>query len=41
MKANTLYKSPKIDIIEIEIEGSVLSGSSAEVEIKDWEDVEL
>lgn len=38
---NTVYTSPEIDIIEIEMEGSVLSGSSVNVEVKDWEDVEI
>lgn len=37
----TVYTSPEIDIIEIEMEGSVLSGSSVNVEVKDWEDVEI
>jgi hypothetical protein len=38
---NTVYTSPEIDIIEIEMEGGILSGSSTNVEVKDWEDVEL
>ena len=38
---NTVYTSPEIDIIEIEMEGGILSGSSTNVEVKDWEDVEI
>jgi hypothetical protein len=38
---NTVYTSPEIDIIEIEMEGSILSGSSANAVVKDWEDAEL
>jgi hypothetical protein len=38
---NTVYTSPEIDIIEIEMEGGILSGSSTNVEVKDREDVEI
>lgn len=41
MKTNTTYISPEIQVIEIEVEGCVLAGSTANVEIKDWEDVEI
>ncbi len=41
MKVNIEYKSPEIEVIEMIIEGSVLAGSSTDVEVKDWEDVEI
>ena len=41
MKTNTAYKSPEIQVIEMEVEGSVLAASSADVGVKDWEDVEI
>lgn len=41
MKENTTYKSPVIEVIEMEVEGSVLAASSADVGVKDWDDVEL
>lgn len=41
MKVNIEYKSPEIEVIEMIIEGSVLAGSSIDVEVKDWEDVEI
>lgn len=41
MKNNTTYKSPEIEVIDMEFEGSLLAASSADVGVKDWEDVEL
>ena len=41
MKKNIIYIKPEIDVIEIEMEGTILSTSSADAEVKDWEDVEL
>ena len=37
----TDYTSPEIQVIEIEVENSILTASSADVGIKDWEDVEI
>lgn len=41
MRENTTYKNPMIEVIEMEVEGSVLAASSADVGVKDWDDVEL
>ena len=41
MRENTTYKNPMIEVIEMEVEGSVLAVSSADVGVKDWDDVEL
>ena len=41
MKVNIEYKSPEIEVIEIEVEGCVLAASTGNVGIKDWEDVEI
>ena len=41
MRENTTYKNPMIEVIEMEVEGSVLAASLADVGVKDWDDVEL
>ena len=38
---NITYVSPLIEVIDMELEGSILTASSADVSVRDWEDEEI
>lgn len=41
MKDMNIYVSPSLETLELEPESNILTASGADVEIKDWEDVEI
>jgi hypothetical protein len=41
MKDMNIYVSPSLETVELQLESNILTASGADVEIKDWEDVEI